>query len=172
MYNLWLVLLILGIICIVVALILMCVFRVPDLIDELSGRKAKRQIKKLKELNVNTTGGLDLATEDILSAPVDMDKVITPDILVDKRISDKISGKNTTVESNNESHTISKKVEISEIENDSNKSEGTTNTEQDTSELSTEYLEETSFMSDIEDYKESISEIELIEEQTSLEESL
>ena len=171
MYNLWLVLLILGIICIVVSLVLMCIFRVPDLIDELSGRKAKRQIKKLKELNVNTTGGLDLATEDILSAPVDMDRVVTPDILVDKRISDKISGK-STVEANNDSKTISKEVEITEIGSNTEPNSSTEQDKQDTSELNTEYLEETSFMSDIEDYKESISEIELIEEQTSLEDSL
>lgn len=53
-----------GVLLFVTSLVLMVVFKVPELIDELSGRKAKRQIKRLKELNEGT-GAIDgMATED------------------------------------------------------------------------------------------------------------
>ena len=41
-----------GILCIVLALVLAFVFRVGTLIDEVSGRRARKQIKELKEMGV------------------------------------------------------------------------------------------------------------------------
>ena len=71
MWDLWLVMIIVGFVLLVIAVALIFIFRIPDLLDELSGRRAKRQIKKLKELNIGT-GGLDgMATEDMLSVPND-----------------------------------------------------------------------------------------------------
>lgn len=71
MWDLWLVMIIAGFVLLVIAVALIFIFRIPDLLDELSGRRAKRQIKKLKELNIGT-GGLDgMATEDMLSVPND-----------------------------------------------------------------------------------------------------
>lgn len=53
-----------GVLLFVTSLVLMVVFKVPELIDELSGRKAKRQIKRLKELNKGTGAVEGMATED------------------------------------------------------------------------------------------------------------
>lgn len=53
-----------GVLLFVASLVLMVVFKVPELIDELSGRKAKRQIKRLKELNEGTGAIEGMATED------------------------------------------------------------------------------------------------------------
>lgn len=53
-----------GVLLFVTSLVLMVVFKVPELIDELSGRKAKRQIKRLKELNEDTGAIEGMATED------------------------------------------------------------------------------------------------------------
>lgn len=53
-----------GVLLFVTSLVLMVVFKVPELLDELSGRKAKRQIKRLKELNEGTGAIEGMATED------------------------------------------------------------------------------------------------------------
>lgn len=70
LYNIWLAMVIIGLILLVVSLILVFALKIPELMDELSGRKAKRQIKRLKELNIGT-GGLDgMVTGDFyLSMP-------------------------------------------------------------------------------------------------------
>ena len=43
-----------GVLLIVISIVLIFVLNVPAMLDELSGRKAKRQIKRLRELNVGT----------------------------------------------------------------------------------------------------------------------
>lgn len=48
--------LILALCTFVVGVALLFIWRVPSIVDELSGRKAKRQIKRLKELNIGTGG--------------------------------------------------------------------------------------------------------------------
>lgn len=54
-----------GVVLLIISLILMVAFNVLDLIDELSGRKAKRQIKRLKELNIGTGGLEGLPTDEV-----------------------------------------------------------------------------------------------------------
>lgn len=49
------------------SIILLFVWRVPELMDELSGRKAKRQIQRLHELNVGTGTFDKLSTNEIYS---------------------------------------------------------------------------------------------------------
>lgn len=80
-----------GVLLFVTSLVLMVVFKVPELIDELSGRKAKRQIKRLKELNEGTGAIEGMATEDfymsaggysITSDMADIDDSIVSDSLV------------------------------------------------------------------------------------------
>lgn len=63
LWNIGMVMLILGVILLVVSLILVFTLKIPDLLDELSGKKAKRQIKRLKELNIGT-GSLEGVTTD------------------------------------------------------------------------------------------------------------
>lgn len=54
-----------GLLGILVSLILMFVWRVPDLIDEISCRKAKRQIKRLREINQGLSGMSSLSSSDV-----------------------------------------------------------------------------------------------------------
>lgn len=57
-----------GVLLLVVSLILVFALRIPELLDELSGRKAKRQIKHLKELNIGTGSLEGVATEDFYNS--------------------------------------------------------------------------------------------------------
>ena len=45
-----------GIVLVIFALVLMVVWRVPSLIDEFSGMKAKRQIERMRKLNISSSG--------------------------------------------------------------------------------------------------------------------
>lgn len=47
-----------GLLGMAVAVLLAFVWKIPDVMDELSGRKAKRQIQGLKDLNIGS-GGMD-----------------------------------------------------------------------------------------------------------------
>lgn len=62
--NIGITMIILGIILLVVSLILVFALKIPDLLDELSGKKAKRQIKRLKELNIGTGSLEGVATDE------------------------------------------------------------------------------------------------------------
>lgn len=53
-WNLFLIMLSMGILLFALSITLIFALKIPDLMDELSGRKAKRQIKRLKELNIGT----------------------------------------------------------------------------------------------------------------------
>lgn len=65
--EVWIVVLVLAFILLVIAVVLTFIWDIPNLIDELSGRKAKRQIKMLQELN-SSTGTFDkLSTNEIYS---------------------------------------------------------------------------------------------------------
>lgn len=65
----WIGMLIAGFALLMLAIILTFAFKIPTLVDELSGRKAKRQIKRLKELNHNTAAGMEnMGTEEVYSA--------------------------------------------------------------------------------------------------------
>lgn len=54
-----------GVLLFILSLVLIFVLKIPELIDELSGNKAKRQIKRLKELNSATSSLDSMATKDI-----------------------------------------------------------------------------------------------------------
>ena len=54
------ILLIAGVSLIVVSLILSVVWKIPSLIDELSGRKAKRHIDRMRKLNI-ATGSMNVS---------------------------------------------------------------------------------------------------------------
>lgn len=65
--EIWLVMISCGIILLLIALLLSFIWGIPGLIDEISGRKAKRRIKMMRELNYNT-GTIDrLNTNEIYS---------------------------------------------------------------------------------------------------------
>lgn len=78
--SLWVIFLSIGVVLFVVALFLMLYWRVFSIIDEISGRKAKRQIAKLRGYNSSSgdmssvsTGELELLTSgggSMLTEPV------------------------------------------------------------------------------------------------------
>lgn len=49
-----------SILLIIISLIFIVIWKIPSLIDELSGRKAKRQIERMKKLNI-VTSSLDVS---------------------------------------------------------------------------------------------------------------
>lgn len=59
--------LLIALLLFLLSIILLFVWRVPELMDELSGRKAKRQIQRLHELNVGTGTFDKLSTNEIYS---------------------------------------------------------------------------------------------------------
>lgn len=63
--EMWLIMLISGIVLLATAVLLLFVLRIPELLDELSGRKAKRQIKRLRELNIGTGVLETIGTDDV-----------------------------------------------------------------------------------------------------------
>ena len=68
LWDIGLVMVVVGLILLVVSLILVFALKIPDLLDELSGRKAKRQIKRLKELNIGTGSLEGIPTDDFYSS--------------------------------------------------------------------------------------------------------
>lgn len=57
--------LIVGAVGVFIALLLAFLWKIPDLLDELSGRKAKRQITRMKELNIGTGGIEGITTNEL-----------------------------------------------------------------------------------------------------------
>lgn len=181
LYTIWVVMLVTGILLLTLSIILMFLFRIPDLLDELSGRKAKRQIKRLKELN-GGTGALEnissgFHTDDIYSA-------ISSGSLISKEISeiDKVSSFSEPFDE------AKKSVVYQEVKNISSEEEtgfmGITpsssvvkdesSVEEKTgymSEVSTSYIEDsdvTNILSDVESHKSNKRVVEILEEQTSI----
>lgn len=68
METLWMIMLLVSFLSFVGSILLMFIWKIPDLIDELSGRKAKRQIKLLHEMNINTGAFDKLSTTDLYSS--------------------------------------------------------------------------------------------------------
>ena len=65
LYNIFLIMLCFGVVLFISSIILVFALHILDLVDELSGRKAKRQVKRLRELNAGS-GVLDGAnTTDV-----------------------------------------------------------------------------------------------------------
>ena len=63
--TLWIVFLIASVLLFIISLFMMLYWRVFSLIDELSGRKAKRQIRKLKEYNSSNDSMSMVSTEEL-----------------------------------------------------------------------------------------------------------
>lgn len=170
---------IVGFVLLVLSIVLMFVFHIPDLLDELSGRKAKRQIKKLKEIN-GSTGALEnisgnLNTDDIYSA-------ISSGSLISEEISqvETISEVNLVQQSMDDMKKSLVYPEVSsETSEDSTGVMSTPPTKKDSSEertgymdeISTSYVDEsdiTNILSDVESYNSTKRVVEILEEQSSI----
>ena len=181
LYTIWIVMLVTGILLLALSIILMFVFHVPDLLDELSGRKAKRQIKRLKELN-GGTGALEnissgFNTDDIYSA-------ISSGSLISEEINEiqEISLSKEPLEDIKNSVVCQEVQNIASEENtgimdnipSSSNIQGVSSAEEKTgymSEISTSYIEDsdvTNILSDVECHKANKRVVEILEEQTSI----
>lgn len=56
---------IIGVTGLFISILLAFIWRVPDILDEISGRKAKRQIKHLREINIGTGGMEAIRTNEL-----------------------------------------------------------------------------------------------------------
>ena len=168
LWYVWLIMLITGSVEFFISIILLFVFHVPDLLDELSGRKARRQIKRLRELNLGTGALEGIATEDVYSS-----------LPTGSMFSESISSNDIV---NSEGIECQIKNIVSE-DDESNSTTSMEHEEQDTSyidretdfmgEVSTNYIDNedaTNMLSDIESHKQRV--VEVIEEQTSIKEGL
>lgn len=75
LWNIGIGMVVVGLILLIISLILVFAFKIPDLLDELSGRKAKRQIKRLKELNIGTGSLNSISTNDFYMAISSSDSI-------------------------------------------------------------------------------------------------
>ena len=156
------------------------VFNVPSLLDELSGRKAKRQIKRLKEANIGTGALEGMGTEDVymaassgslLSEEIAM---VTPKQESEPQEPKKFSPLNLG-NKKEETPTVNgdpeEDIRSMDMENWVYSSEDEATNFMDETEAETSYIDDseaTGILQDIEEFCKSRSIIEIVEEQTSL----
>lgn len=170
LYYIWIGMLSIGFILLGISIILIFALRIPDLVDELTGRKAKRQIKRLKELNLGTTGALDqVSTGDVYSA-------ISTGSLLSKEISI-ITPEEASTELEEIKVEVSKaKVQTTEETDEATTDMNSTEVEEENKtdfieEDSTSYIEDedvTNLLSDIESHSLNKHHVVVIEEQSSI----
>lgn len=184
-----------GVVLLAISLILIFVLKIPDLLDELSGRKAKRQIERLKKLNVGTGSLEGMDTDDVYLA-LSSGSLVSEDIEVQTEISSRgldeetntgdiqvdssgnRDGSSGSLLSSNEEENIpvSREIKIEEVSEESNISEEDPTgfmdvDETDTEDAATSYVGEgevTGMLNEIQEYENNKKVIEIIEEQTSL----
>lgn len=184
-----------GVVLLAISLILIFVLKIPDLLDELSGRKAKRQIERLKKLNVGTGSLEGMDTDDVYLA-LSSGSLVSEDIEVQTKISSRDLDEETNtgdiqvdssgnrddssgsiLSSNEEENTpVSREIKIEEVSEDSDSSEEDPTgfmdaDETDTEDAVTSYVGEgevTGMLNEIQEYENNKKVIEIIEEQTSL----
>lgn len=184
-----------GVVLLAISLILIFVLKIPDLLDELSGRKAKRQIERLKKLNVGTGSLEGMDTDDVYLA-LSSGSLVSEDIEVQTKISSRDLDEETNtgdiqvdssgnrdgssgslLSSNEEENTpVSREIKIEEVSEESNISEedpaGFMDVDEtDTEDAATSYVGEgevTGMLNEIQEYENNKKVIEIIEEQTSL----
>jgi len=52
--DIWILMILVGFICLALSVVLFFIWKIPEVIDELSGRKAKRQIQAMRNFNSST----------------------------------------------------------------------------------------------------------------------
>ena len=172
--DVWIIMLLLAFIFLAISILLTFIWDVPSLIDELSGRKAKRQIKMLHELNSNTSTFDKLSTNEIYSG-------ISSGTLLNEELNN--IDKDEVIEyGSNEAYIISPKEELDDDEESTSFLGDNEGNEEDTSymdcvdEEATSYLGEdssddsTSYLNVSSDIieAEKNKQITILEEQSSL----
>lgn len=183
-----------GVLLIVISIVLIFVLNVPAMLDELSGRKAKRQIKRLKELNVGTGSFDTISTSGLYNVSTGTQTNISTDEEDDFDVKDNFVSPTETNDSvvNNSSTSSESVVEtpkeaededsvstnyFQETGNDSADLEETANTnflgddepvEEDEDEVATGYF----VGLNLGDVLNSTGKLVILEEQTSLKEGI
>lgn len=171
--TIWLCMVVSGSLLFILSVVLIFVFRIPDLLDELSGRKAKRQIQRLKELNIGTGALGDMATDDIYMA------LPTSGTLLEESITKSQVENEKKSESYEESDTSDVTAEAEEgktgyieeqgstsfIDEEEIEDNGTTCIDEEDEKTGNEVSE---VLKDIRNYCSKKQVIEVLEEQTSL----
>lgn len=183
-----------GVLLIVISIVLIFVLNVPAMLDELSGRKAKRQIKRLKELNVGTGSFDTISTSGLYNVSTDTQTSMSTDDEDDFDVKDNFVSPTETNDSvvNNISTSSESVVEtpkevededsvstnyFQETDNDSADLEETANTnflgddepvEEDEDEVATGYF----VGLNLGDVLNSTGKLVILEEQTSLKEGI
>ena len=183
-----------GVLLIVISIVLIFVLNVPAMLDELSGRKAKRQIKRLKELNVGTGSFDTISTSGLYNVSTGTQTSMSTDEEDDFDVKDNfVSPTETNVSVVNNSSTSSESVVetpkeaededsvstnyFQETGNDSADLEETANTnflgddepvEENEDEVATDYF----VGLNLGDVLNSTGKLVILEEQTSLKEGI
>lgn len=183
-----------GVLLIVISIVLIFVLNVPAMLDELSGRKAKRQIKRLKELNVGTGSFDTVSTSGLYNVSTGTQTNMSTDEEDDFDVKDNFVSPTETNDSvvNNSSTSSESVVEtpkevedeesvstnyFQETGNDSADLEETANTnflgddepvEEDEDEVATDYF----VGLNLGDVLNSTGKLVILEEQTSLKEGI
>ena len=183
-----------GVLLIVISIVLIFVLNVPAMLDELSGRKAKRQIKRLKELNVGTGSFDTISTSGLYNVSTGTQTNMSTDEEDDFDVKDNFVSPTETNDSvvNNSSTSSESVVEtpkevededsvstnyFQETGNDSADLEETANTnflgddepvEEDEDEVATDYF----VGLNLGDVLNSTGKLVILEEQTSLKEGI
>lgn len=178
-----------GVILLAISLILIFVLKIPELLDELSGRKAKRQIKRLKELNVGTGSLEGMATDDVYMA-ISSGSLVAEEIKIKQESQEELLDEDAAtgdvqneslekpgvasgslVSSSEEDDTpVAKVIEISDVDETSKGEEDPTGY-MDEDEGVTSYVGDgdvTGMLNDVQEYVSNKKIIEIVEEQTSL----
>lgn len=172
--EIWLFMLLSGIILLLVSLILFTVWGIPNLIDELSGRKAKRQIKLMHELSAKNRGIDDLKSSEVV------DTIVTGDILEvpQMALSEEVISSNDVVEEVQENVDNDEDIATSYVNIDNDEDIKTSYVDEE--DVATTYIEDdediaTTFVEDEKDIgtyfmgsKKKVSVIKVLEEQSSL----
>lgn len=164
-WNLFLIMLSLGILLFALSITLIFALKIPDLMDELSGRKAKRQIKRLKELNIGTGAIEEMGTEDVYMT-VSSGNLLGEDV-APKKVH---VVESPTLESNESDIEEDEEDNIATTDMSSESDDKTDLMEEDEEGSKTEYIDEeaTGILQEIQDFVDSKHIIEIVEEQTSL----
>ena len=164
--NLFLIMFSIGVFLFALSIILIFALKIPDLLDELSGRKAKRQIKRLKELNIGTGAIEEMGTDDVYMS-VSSGNLLGEDITVKKAHVVESPIINTDDQDSEESQEDEENIATTEMSEESSKTEFIDDAEDD---VKTEFIDEdaTGILQEIQDFCESKHIIEIVEEQTSL----
>lgn len=178
-----------GVVLLTIALVLIFVLRIPDLLDELSGRKAKRQIKRLKELNVGTGSLEGMATDDVYMAissgsllseeirvktekDSDISEGVSTTGNIQKAFSESVDSVSGSIVSSGEEETspVARVFDVSNISDSDDKEENPTDF-MDDEEGVTSYVgdgEVTGMLNEVQEFVANKKNIVIIEEQTSL----